>query len=117
MSQVQAFNIFNDVNPSSNICCLKNLRTLQLINANLTILADIKNLQNLTSLAIRSDNGGIGQHLPSEFGQSISLTSLELSNIINLEDLPNEIECLTELQLLILENIPNFMTISDESIG
>ncbi|CAF2738549.1 unnamed protein product [Rotaria sp. Silwood2] len=116
-SQVTAFNIFKNVNPSSNIYCLKNLQSLQLVNTNLTILSDIKNFQKLTSLIIRSDYSSIGQHLPSELGQLISLSNLELSDIKNLEDLPDEIENLIQLQTLILQNIPNFNKISDESIG
>ncbi|CAF5099473.1 unnamed protein product, partial [Rotaria sp. Silwood1] len=111
------FNIFNDVNPSSSIYCLKDLQKLQLINTNLTILPDIKNFQNLTSLVIQTDYGSIDQHLPSGFGQLISLLNLKLSNIKNLEDLPDEIKYLIQLQSLTLENIPSFNKIPDESIG
>ncbi|CAF1217573.1 unnamed protein product [Rotaria sordida] len=116
-SQVTDFNIFNNVNPSSNIYCLKNLENLQLVNTNLTILSDIKNFQKLTSLLIQSDNGIIGQHLPSELGELISLSYLKLFDIKNLEDLPNEIDHLIQLRILILQNIPNFNKIPDESMG
>ncbi|CAF2101775.1 unnamed protein product [Rotaria magnacalcarata] len=115
--RVTYFNIFNDVNPSVNIYCLKKVETLQLINTNLPILPDIKNFQELRSLIIRFDNGAIGTHLPSEFGQLKYLSILELSNIQNLEDLPDDIEYLTSLSSLTLENIPNFCQIPDKSIG
>ncbi|CAF4032263.1 unnamed protein product [Rotaria sp. Silwood1] len=116
-NKVVYFNIFNDVNPSVNIYCLKDLQTLQLINTNLPILPDIKNFQNLTSLTIRSDNGAIGRHLPSEFGQLKYLSTLQLSNIQNLEDLPDDIEYFVRLSSLTLENIPNLSRIPDKSIG
>ncbi|CAF4753430.1 unnamed protein product [Rotaria sp. Silwood1] len=92
-------------------------RSLAHLNTNLTILPDIKNLQNLTSLIIETDNGIIDQHLPSEFGQLKSLSILKLSNITNLEDLPDEIKYLSQLQSLTLEKIRNFNKISDESFG
>ncbi|CAF3519993.1 unnamed protein product [Rotaria sp. Silwood1] len=117
VSKVTAFNIFNNVNPSLSIYCLKNLESLQLVNTNLTILSDIKNFQKLTTLVIQSDYSIIGQHLPSELGQLISLSYLKLSYIKNLEDLPNEIEYLIQLETLILQSIPNFNKIPDESIG
>ncbi|CAF0927191.1 unnamed protein product [Rotaria sp. Silwood1] len=115
--KVKEFNVFNDVNPSSSVYCVKSLGKLQLVNTNLTILSDIKNLQNLTSLIIETDNGIIDQHLPSEFGQLKSLSILKLSNITNLEDLPDEIKYLSQLQSLTLEKIRNFNKISDESFG
>ncbi|CAF4017654.1 unnamed protein product [Rotaria sordida] len=116
-SIITEFNIANDVNPSSSIYCLKGLQKLQLLNTNLTILPDIKNLQDLTSLIIKTDYGSIDQHLPPEFGQLISLSNLILSDIKNLEDLPDEIKYLIKLQSLTLEKIPNFNKIPDESIG
>ncbi|CAF3694475.1 unnamed protein product [Rotaria sordida] len=115
--KVTELSIVDDVNPSSSIFCVKNLQKLQLINTNLTILPDIKNFQQLTSLLIQTDNGIIDQHLPSEFGQLRSLSDLTLSNIKNLEDLPNEIEHLIDLTSLTLQNMPNFNKIPDESIG
>ncbi|CAF4791854.1 unnamed protein product [Rotaria sp. Silwood1] len=115
--QIKEFFILNDENPSTSIYCLKNLQKLQLINTNLTILPDIKNLQQLKSLIIQSDNGIIDRHLPSEFGQLMSLSNLELTNIQNLEDLPDEIDSLILLQSLILKKIPNLNKIPDESIG
>ncbi|CAF4060950.1 unnamed protein product [Rotaria sp. Silwood2] len=115
--KVTIFRIFNDANPSSSIYCLKSLQKLQLVNTNLTILPDIKNFQNLQSLIIQTDNGYIDKHLPSEFGQLISLLELKLSNIANLEDLPDEIKYLNQLQTLTLEKIPNFNKIPDESIS
>ncbi|CAF2205457.1 unnamed protein product, partial [Rotaria magnacalcarata] len=115
--QLNVFNIFNDVNPSTSIYCLKSLQTLRLINTNLPILPDIKNFQSLTSLIIRSDNGAIGQHLTPEFGKLKYLTTLELSDIKNLEDLPDEIRYLEYISSLTLQNIPNLSRIPDESIG
>jgi Leucine-rich repeat (LRR) protein len=115
--QVRSFSIINDINPSSNIYCLKWLQTLTLRNTNLTILSDIKNFQNLATLIIETDNGTIDQHLPAEIGQLKSLSQLSLINIKNLEDLPNEIEYLTQLMSLALQNLPNFQKIPDESIG
>ncbi|CAF1318863.1 unnamed protein product [Rotaria sp. Silwood1] len=82
--KVKEFNVFNNVNPSSSVYCVKN-------------------------------NGIIDQHLPSEFGQLKSLSILKLSNITNLEDLPDEIKYLSQLQSLTLEKIRNFNKISDES--
>ncbi|CAF4747641.1 unnamed protein product, partial [Rotaria sp. Silwood2] len=75
------------------------------------------NFQSLNSLIIRSDNGAIGQHLPSEFGKLKYLSTLELSDIKNLEDLPNDIEYLVSVLSLTLQNIPNLSRIPDESIG
>ncbi|CAF3039551.1 unnamed protein product [Rotaria socialis] len=115
--RVSQFTIANNVNPATNIYCLKNLLKLVLINTNLSIVPDIKNFQNLNSLIIQSDNGCIGQHLPAEFGQLTSLTNLELTDIKNLEDLPNEIEALIQLQSLTLKKIPNLNKIPDDSIG
>lgn len=101
------FSIYNDVNPFIGIYCLKSLQELILVNTNLTILPDIKNLQQLTSLKIQKDNAIIGQHLPSEFGQLTALSNLELNDIQNLEDLPDSIGSLTQIQTLILKQIPN----------
>ena len=114
--QIISLNIINDKNPSLSIYCLKNLQTLLLVNTNLTILTDIKNFQNLSSLTIRTDNGIIDKHLPSELGQLKAFKQLELNDIKNLEDLPDEIQYLTELNSLTLQTIPNFKKISDESI-
>ncbi|CAF0835782.1 unnamed protein product [Rotaria sordida] len=114
---VEHCNIFNDINPSTSIYCLKNLQRLQLINTNLSILPDIGNFQSLTSLIIRSDNGAIGQHLPPEFGKLKYLSNLELSDIKNLEDLPDDIGYLVSISSLTLQNIPNLSQIPDESIG
>ncbi|CAF1256686.1 unnamed protein product [Rotaria sp. Silwood1] len=116
-NNIRVFNIFNDVNPSTSIYCLKSLERLQLINTNLPILPDIKNFQSLQSLIIRYDNGAIGQHLPPEFGKLKYLSTLELSDIKNLEDLPNDIEYLVGVSSLTLQNIPNLSRIPDESIG
>ncbi|CAF1126688.1 unnamed protein product [Rotaria magnacalcarata] len=115
--RVSQFTIVNDVNPATNIYCLKNLLKLVLTNTNLSIIPDIKNFQNLSSLIIQSDNGCIGQHLPAEFGQLTSLKNLELTDIKNLENLPNEIEALIQLQSLTLKKIPNLNKIPDDSIG
>ncbi|CAF3194540.1 unnamed protein product [Rotaria sp. Silwood2] len=87
------------------------------MNTNLPILPDIKNFQFLTSLIIRSDNGAIGQHLPPELGELKYLSTLELSGIKNLEDLPNDIEYLVGISSLTLQNIPNLSRIPDESFG
>ena len=115
--QINRFIIFNDMNPSTNVYCLKNLQMLRLNNTNLTLLPDIKNLQQLNTLIIQSDNGAIDQHLPSEFVQLISLSVLELTDIRNLEDLPDEIQFLTQLGSLKLQMIPNLKKIPDESFS
>ncbi|CAF0849583.1 unnamed protein product [Rotaria sordida] len=77
-------------------CTSMPLNVLQLINTNLTILSGIKKFQKLTSLTIRLDNSITGQHLPSEFGQLISLSNLGLTDDKNLEDLPYDIKYLTQ---------------------
>ncbi|CAF1007321.1 unnamed protein product [Didymodactylos carnosus] len=112
--QITAFLIKNDRNPSSNIVCLKNLTTLTVINTNLTLTADIRNLLNLTRLVIQSNNETIGEHLPAELGELALLTYLELVDLGQLKDIPQELK---QLQTLKLNGLPNFENISENLLS
>ena len=109
--------IINDKNPSSSLFCLTNLQQLILTNTNLTLLPEIKNLGKLSTLKITSDNGAVGTQLPSEISQLKSLGTLALTNITNLESLPDGIEELTSLQVLTLAQIPNLVSIAPSHLG
>ncbi|CAF1475456.1 unnamed protein product [Rotaria magnacalcarata] len=108
--------IFNDKNPSTNVFCLKNLQSLQLINTNLSLLPDISNLKNLELLQIESTYTLTKHYIPPEIGELARLSGLILRNIYNLTYLPDEIGQLQRLQSLTLAQLPSLQNIPSISM-
>ncbi|CAM2712075.1 unnamed protein product [Rotaria socialis] len=109
LQQIKKMIVVDNKNPSTNVFCLKNLRSLQLINTNLSLLPDISNLKNLELLQIESTYTLIKYYIPSEIGELARLSGLILRNIYNLTYLPGESgqwQSLTLAQLPSLQNIP-----------
>ncbi|CAF3837400.1 unnamed protein product [Rotaria magnacalcarata] len=108
--------IFNDKNSSTNVFCLKNLQSLQLINTNLSLLPDISNLKNLELLQIESTCTLTKYYIPPEIGELTRLSGLILRNIYNLTYLPDEIGQLQRLQSLTLAQLPSLQNIPSISM-